>query len=165
VCASGPGFGGCGKTTVLADPLEAFVVEAVLHRLDSPELAASIDGTPDDPEGAVLQAEIEAAELQLAELSQLWGEQVIGRQEWLTARAPIEQRVTLAKKRLAVLNRTTALSPLVGNASSLREHWPELTLTRQEQIVAAVVEHVVVGPAVRGRNRFDSSRLDAVWRA
>jgi site-specific DNA recombinase len=165
VCASGPGFGGCGKTTVMADPLEAFIVEAVLHRLDSPELAASMNGTPDDPEGAGLQAEIEAAEAQLAELSQLWGEQVIGRQEWLTARAPIEQRVTLAKRQLAVLNRTTALSPHVGNATSLREHWAELTLTRQEQIVAAVVDHVVVGPAVRGRNRFDSSRLDAVWRA
>jgi site-specific DNA recombinase len=165
VCASGPGFGGCGKTTVVADPLEAFIVDAVLHRLDSPELAASISGTPEDPEGAGLQAEIEAAEGQLAELAQLWADQVIGRQEWLTARAPIEQRVTLAKKRLAVLNRTTALSPHVGNAAGLREHWAELTLTRQEQIVAAVLDHVVVGPARRGYNRFDPARLAPIWRA
>jgi DNA invertase Pin-like site-specific DNA recombinase len=165
VCASGPGFGGCGKTTVMADPLEAFIVDAVLHRLDSPELAASINGTPDDPEGAALQADIEVAAAQLAELAQLWAEQVIGRQEWLTARAPIERRETVAKKRLAVLNRTTALAPLVGNAGSLREHWAELTLTRQEQIVAAVLEHVVVGPARRGYNRFDPARLTPVWRA
>ena len=165
VCASGPGFGGCGKTTVMADPLEAFIVEAVLHRLDSPELAASINGTPDDPEGAGLQADIEAAEAQLADLSQLWGDQVIGRQEWLTARAAIEQRLTVTKKRLAVLNRTTALSPHVGNAAGLREHWTELTLSRQEQIVAAVLDHVVVGPARRGYNRFDPARLAPVWRA
>jgi hypothetical protein len=40
-----------------------------------------------------------------------------------------------------------------------------MTLTRQQQIVAALLDHVVVGPAVRGRNRFDHSRLAAVWRA
>ena len=39
-----------------------------------------------------------------------------------------------------------------------------MTLTRQQQIVAAVLDHVVVGPAVRGYNRFDQSRLTAVWR-
>ena len=26
VCASGPGFGGCGKTTIIADPLELFIL-------------------------------------------------------------------------------------------------------------------------------------------
>ena len=39
VCARGPGFAGCGKTYVLAEPLEEFVTEAVLIALDTPELA------------------------------------------------------------------------------------------------------------------------------
>ena len=39
-----------------------------------------------------------------------------------------------------------------------------MTLTRQQQIVAALLDHVVVGPARRGFNRFDPSRLTAVWR-
>jgi hypothetical protein len=34
-----------------------------------------------------------------------------------------------------------------------------------EQIVAAVLDHVVVGPARRGYNRFDPARLAPVWRA
>jgi site-specific DNA recombinase len=165
VCASGPGFGGCGKTTIVAEPLELFVVEAVLSRLDSPELAASLNGSMDDPDGAVWQAEIEQAEAQLAELAQLFGQQEISRQEWLAARPPIEQRLTVAKKRLAALNRTTALTPHIGNAADLRERWRGLSLTKQTQIVEAVLDHLVVGPGRPGFNRFDESRLTPYWRA
>ena len=165
VCASGPAFGGCGKITIMADPLEQFVVEAVLHRLDSPELAAALNGQPDDPQGAEWQAEIEAAQAQLDELAGMWANREISRQEWLAARAPIEQRQTLAKKRLAALNRTTTLADHIGSAAGLRERWAGLTLTRQEQIVAAVLDHLVVGPGRRGYNRFDPSRLTPIWRA
>jgi hypothetical protein len=39
-----------------------------------------------------------------------------------------------------------------------------MNLTRQQQIVAAVLDHVDVGPGRRGFNRFDPSRLAPVWR-
>ncbi len=165
VCASGPNFGGCGTVTVVADPLEDFVIEAVLHRLDSPELAATLAGRAEDEDAAAWQAEIEQTESQLRELSRLWGEKVITQPEWLSARAPIEHRQTLAKRRLAALNRTSTLAEYVGNAAELRSRWEGLTLTRQQQIVAAVLDHVVVGPGRRGFNRFDPSRLTPVWRA
>jgi site-specific DNA recombinase len=70
-----------------------------------------------------------------------------------------------AKKRLAALNRTTTLADHVGNAAGFRERWSGLTLTRQEQIVAAVLDHLVVGPGRRGYNKFDPSRPTPVWRA
>ena len=82
----------------------------------------------------------------------------------MKARAPIEKRQTLAKKRLAALNRTTSLTPHIGDADALREKWSEMNLTRQQQIVGALLDHVVVGPARRGYNRFDPSRLRPVWR-
>jgi site-specific DNA recombinase len=164
VCASGPGFGGCGKTTVVAADLEAFIVDAVLHRLDSPELARALNGAVSDSDGAEWQAEIEQAQAKLDELAELWAEGAIGRSEWLKARAPIEKRQTLAKKRLAALNRTTAITPHLGDVEGLREKWAEMNLSRQQQIVAALLDHVVVGPARRGYNRFDPSRLRPVWR-
>jgi len=164
VCASGPGFGGCGKTTVIADALEAFIVEAVLHRLDSPDLPRALNGSVSNTDGAEWQAEIEQTQAKLDELTELWADGVIGRSEWLKARASIAKRQTLAKKRLAALNRTTALTPHIGDADSLREKWSEMNLTRQQQIVGALLDHVVVGPARRGYNRFDPSRLRPVWR-
>jgi hypothetical protein len=165
VCASGPAFGGCGRLAINADPLDLFVVEAVLHRLDSPELVAALDGRADSPEGSEWQEEIAAARAQLDELAVMWGSGEISRHEYLAARTPIEKRETLAKKRLAAINRTTALADHIGNATGLRERWAELTLTRQEQIVAAVLDHLVVAPGRRGYNKFDVSRLSPVWRA
>ena len=164
-CAKGPGFSGCGRTYVMADTLEAFVVEAVLYRLDSPELAAALNGSAaDSPDAAAWQAEVEQSQAQLDELADLHGRRVIGLSEWLAARAPIEQRVTDARKRLARLNRTSALDGHVGNASDLRERWASLPLTRQHGIVAAVLDQLVVGPGRRGLNKFDESRFTPVWR-
>jgi len=48
--AKGPNDSGCGHTYIGAETLELFVVEAVLHRLDSPELATVLNGSRDDPD-------------------------------------------------------------------------------------------------------------------
>jgi DNA invertase Pin-like site-specific DNA recombinase len=165
VCASGPNVGGCGKVTIMADPLEQYVVEAVLHRLDSPDLPKALNGNVStDPAGEEWQAEVERAQEQLDDLADMWGKREITRSEWVTARAPIEKRLDTAKRRLAAINRTTELAPHLGNAQELREQWETMTLTRQKQIVGALLQHVVVGPGRRGFNRFDPARLTAVWR-
>ena len=165
VCASGPNFRGCGKVTIMAEPLEQYVVEAVLHRLDSPELPKALNGSVStDPAGEERQAEIEHAKEKLDELAELWAEGEITRREWVKARGPIDKRLDLAKRRLAAINRTTQLTPHLGNAQELREQWQTMTLSRQKEIVGALLHHVVVGPGRRGFNRFDPARLTAVWR-
>jgi hypothetical protein len=164
VCASGPGFGGCGKVTIVADPLEQFVVEAILHRLESPKLSEAMTRPPQDSKGGDWQDEVEGTQAQLDELAELWAAGEITRGEWLKARPPIEKRQTIAKKRLAALNRTTALMPFIADAARVREQWQTMTLTRQQQIVASLMDHVVIGPGRRGYNRFDPSRLRPVWR-
>ena len=56
-CAKGPTLSGCGKTYVAADPVEAFVVEAVMEALDSPQLAAALAGRlASEPDSEALAA-------------------------------------------------------------------------------------------------------------
>jgi site-specific DNA recombinase len=149
----------------MAEPLEQFVVEAVLHRLDSPELPRALNGSvSSDPASEEWQTEIERAQEQLEELAELWAEREITRGEWVRARAPIEKRLDAAKRRLAAINRTTELTAYLGNAKQLREKWAEMALTQQRQIVGALLQHVIVGPGRRGYNRFDPARLRPVWR-
>jgi len=69
VCAQRPNFTGCGHMYIEADMLELFVVEAVLHRLDSPELAAVMNGAKGDPDAERAQVEIEQAQAQMDELA------------------------------------------------------------------------------------------------
>lgn len=164
ICAKGPNFVGCGHIAILAEPLEAFVVEGVLYRLDSPELAAALRGSPDDPDAANWQRQADDAAAQLDELARAHGEQAFTMREWLAARRPIEARLTAARRQLGRLSQTTVLDGHVGLATELRDRWSTLNLTRQRAIIAAVADHFVIGPGRRGFNQFDSSRIKPVWR-
>ncbi|MSO95523.1 MAG: recombinase family protein [Thermoleophilia bacterium] len=164
-CAKGPGLSGCGHIYLGADEAEAFVAEAVLYRLDSPEFAAILNGQQrSQPDAERYQREADEAQAQLAELADAYGNKAIGMAEWLAARKPIEARLTLARKQLAKATRTTVLDGNVGADSGLRERWQTLDLTRQQAIIKAVLDHVVVAPGRQGYNRFDASRLQPVWR-
>jgi site-specific DNA recombinase len=143
ICAKGPNYSGCGHIFIDAETLELFLVEAVLTRLDSPELAAAINGSSGDPDSDRMQAEVDEATAHLNELAEAYGRRTIGFTEWLAAREPIERRLTAAKRSLARLSRVSALDGHVGHASALRKLWPDLTLTRQRAITAAVLDHVV----------------------
>ncbi len=164
-CASGPGLSGCGKIAVKAEPVEEFVVVAMFDWIDSPGLAAGLAGRPKEPDSRRWYEQLEADQAQLEQLATAHGEKQIGFKEWLAARKPIEQRITQARKQLAKTTRTNTLDQYVGNGDELRALWCDLDLSVQHSIASAVFDHVAVGPARRGYNRFDESRLTPAFRA
>ena len=86
VCLSGPDHQGCGRITVVAEPLEALVTEAVLYRLDTPELADALAGrSRADAEAAGLADAIAADRAQLHELAALYADRQIAVREWMAA--------------------------------------------------------------------------------
>jgi len=163
VCAKGPGKPGCGGIAVLAEPVENLITEAVLYRLDTPELAAALAGStvPDDTgERAALVRD----RAQLEELARAYGERQITLAEYLAARKPIEARIEAAQRRITRATGTEAIAPYIGDPGALRTAWRDLSLTRQRAIVAALLDRAIVGPGVRGRNRFDPDRIEPLWR-
>ena len=165
ICAKGPGLPGCGGIAILSDPLERFIREAVLHRIDTPQLRAALDGADAPSEvGIAAAGELAASQSQLEELATAYGQRLITFAEYLAARKPIEARMDAAKRALSRQSRTAAVAPYLGNAAALREAWDSLSLPRQRAVVAAVLDRVTVGPAVKGRNTFDPDRLAPLWR-
>ena len=84
--------------------------------------------------------------------------------EWKAARKPIEQRLSGARKQLAKVSRSHVLDGYVGNGEGAAGR---VGLARPEPAARdrrRRVDSVVVGPARRGYNRFDESRLTPVWR-
>jgi DNA invertase Pin-like site-specific DNA recombinase len=164
-CAKGPGFSGCGKTYINAEEVERFVTEAVLIRLDSAALQRTLERRQRKaPDAQRWLAEMEQAQEQLVELAAAYGNRELSMDELRAARKPIEQRLTNARKQLNKVSRSSVLDRYVGHGEGLRADWHSLDLSLQHAIVAAVVDSVVVGPARRGYNRFDESRLTPVWR-
>ncbi len=165
VCAKGPGLAGCGKISVLAEPVEALIFNAVVDLLDTPRLAEGIArGVVDDDAATALHTELDADQAQLVELATAYGNRDLTLAEMLAAKKPIEERITKARKKLSRLTRTTVLDGYVGHGAELQQSWAELGLTRQAAIVKALLDHAVIAAAVRGRNLFDRDRVTAVWK-
>lgn len=164
VCLSGPDHGGCGRLTIVADPLERFLTAAVLHRLDTTELAAALNGqATTDRTLTALNEQTSADREQLDELAQAYAAKQITMREWLTAKAPITDRLDHAERRIARATGNELLYSLAGTGSELRGAWETLNLSRQSAVIKAVLDHAVIAPSPP-RQAFDPERIHAVWR-
>lgn len=141
--------GGCGKIRSLTEPLDEFVVAAVLERIASPGV---VSWSAEDTSGVV--AEVERLEARLVELAESWADGELDRRSWSAARERIEARLDGLRGSLG--------APTVG--LDVADSWEAMGLEQRRAVVVSVVERVVVGPAVRGRNFFDSGRVSIIWR-
>ena len=166
VCAKGPGHSGCGRMAIMAEPVEAFLAEAVLVQLDAPAVAAALAAAQSaDAATAAEHDALRQDREQLDELARAYGERQITFPEWLAARKPIEDRIDAAQRKLSRMSRSAAVDPYVGKGGALRDAWPTLPLPRQQSIVAALLDRAVIRSAVPGRTTFDPDRILPVWRA
>lgn len=165
VCSSSPDHGGCGRLSVVAEPVEEWITEAVLMRLDTPAMADALAGrvAADERQSAVLR-ELDSDQAQMLELSEMWAAKQISSAEWKAAREPIEARIRDAERQLSTFTGTTALAGLVGNSAALREDWESLNLTRQAAIVAAVVDFATIQAGAPGSRALDPNRIVPIWR-
>jgi len=165
VCLKGPDHGGCGRLTVVAAPVEELLTEAVLARLDSPQLAKVLAGKATaDADVAALAAQVDADQQRLDELAGLYADGAITAREWIAARDPITDRITAARRDIAAATDTTAVYELAGTGGALRSGWDELDLGRQQAIIKAVLDHAVIAPGTPGSRSLDIGRVAPVWR-
>jgi site-specific DNA recombinase len=165
VCLKGPDHGGCGRLTVVAEPVEQLLTEAVLTRLDSPHLAKALAGkSSKDRDVAALAAAVEADQARLDELAGLYADGAISAREWIAARDPITARITQNRRDIAAATDTTAIYELAGTGGMLREQWDGLDLERQQAIVKSILDHAVIAPGAPGSRRLDISRVQPHWR-
>jgi hypothetical protein len=160
VCASGPGYSGCGKIRALTDTLDEWVIEGMLHRLDGGGLARALAVPAGMPGYA---AELVEVERRLDELALMYGDGTLRARDWMTSRGRLEERRETLVAGLAVEGRTSALVNLTGSGGH-RARWEELLFDQKRAVLATVINRVVVGPAVRGLNRFDPRRVSIEWR-
>lgn len=162
VCASGPMYGGCGKLAILAEPVEAHVEAMVVEAIDSPALADALrEATGRDDERAILDR-LREDEAGLADLARdHYVDRIIGRAEFLAARAALQERITAGQRSLAMAAGNGPLAAVIGGA---RDRWARLGFDERRAAIGAVVEYVTVGAGRRGYNRPDMSRVAVTWR-
>jgi DNA invertase Pin-like site-specific DNA recombinase len=144
----------CGAITISAPSVEEYITGVVLGRLRGADIG-SVRPDVDDAVGVL----IEADEAQLAELATAYGERRVSMTEWLTAKAPIEQRLKASRARLG-RNRPNPLAGVADPGAA----WDSLTFEQKRAAIGLVIDRVVVQPATK-LGRFDNSRIEVTFHA
>jgi site-specific DNA recombinase len=163
VCSSGPGFAGCGKIRVLADELEDHVVAMICEAVDTDALAAAVAVEPTDTDTELANS-ITHLDNELNALADDYADGAISRDAYKRAAARLDARRVDAQAELARGAVVDRRAGVLSDPVPLSERWANLNFDQRRVVVEAVVDAVVVGPAVRGRNYFDQDRVALRWR-
>jgi site-specific DNA recombinase len=157
-CLRRPNWPGCGRLAIARDPLDKLIEEAVLRRLDGPLLDARLSARQDDTDDAT--REVHELEERLDEAAEMFADGEIDRRSWLVTRKRLNERLTAARRRLDTRSSQSVLSQFRGRPGVLRKEWPGYSIAQRRAVVmAAIPAGIEIGPAVRGRNRFDAERV------
>jgi site-specific DNA recombinase len=162
-CVLQVGRESCGKMAIMAEPTEDLVRDLVVVALDEEGLSAALAPKRDDDAG--LGAAIAADEDAVTTLNDdFYVHRILSRSEYLTAHATLTGR--LEAKRIAAAKSVGGglIARYVGAGDQLRAAWAAGSLEWKRAVVGAVIDHLVVGPGVKGRHSFDPSRVTPVWR-
>lgn len=169
LCDGSPGRPGCNKCMALAAPLEDYLYDLVALLIDDPEFMRRLRAAGDEGSSALWLAEITQDETELEELARDLGERRLSRKEWMAAREPIERRLRVNRAQMERADHRAGLglvdAPTTGAQALVWLRDVEVPLARRQSFLAAMVNRVIVNPAVKGRNFFDQGRFEVVWRA
>lgn len=165
-CAKKPGSRACGGIGRMAEPIDAYVTEAVLTALDGPAFAEALRArrAAQTDDTGILDA-IRNDEEALEQLATDFGDRLISRKEYFAARSRFVERLEGNRRRLASASGTSVLETLESSGQVLREGWANADLDRRRSIFKAVMERIVLKPVGKGVHRFDAASVEIVWLA
>ncbi|MCH7718271.1 MAG: recombinase family protein, partial [Chloroflexi bacterium] len=164
VCSRQPGFPNCGKMARLAESVEQVVTEAVFLALEGADLTQYMKRQDDQADTALVES-VTQDEAALEELSRdYYADKAITRAEFFAAREVVHTRLDQNRSRLARTRNNGVMVEALSAGVALRKQWAERPLEWRRAVIGAVIDHVVIHPAVKGRNIFDPELVEPVWR-
>jgi site-specific DNA recombinase len=165
ICAKAPGRPGCGRITVSAEPLEAFVAETIFAALDSPSFSATLHNLQINEQDAALARALHADEQALEQLHvDHYVERIIDRAGFIVAKRALEDRIIREREQLAHRSRNTLLAELPPGAAAARAAWEHQSVEWRRAFVSVFLESVRVHRGQPGRLPFNPERVEVVWR-
>lgn len=148
----------------MADPLEAFITEAVLYRLDSPQVAAALTQTDENGLDELL-AEYQSARTRLDQMTTDYASGFLSREEYAVAKRVAEDAVEAARE---ALGRVQTRPTEVPAPEVIRQVWDEAGLDWKHSVIRLLVDRILVLPGSPGSHewrgwRFDPNRIEISW--
>lgn len=162
-CKRAVGRRGCGRVSIVAEPLEAHVRDRFLAAVGG-ELNIAIRAREERAAAGDELARIKADEATLTQLAQdHYVSGLIGRAEYLAVRQPLEDRIRDGRGRLA----RRAGTPLVSEAAAAADPamaWTRADLSVRRRLLGELMEAIEISPASRRGAPFEPERVMIQWR-
>jgi DNA invertase Pin-like site-specific DNA recombinase len=169
-CKVYDGYGtrqGCAKVSRLAEPLEDFVSQAVLYRLDSVDFAAVFAGTEED--STALRTALESNRLQKLKLDELIDDYYgsnsdqLTREQFMRAKSAAELELERTEGEVEKLSTKRTLTGIpIGQ--TLTEAWQRNTdLGWRRQLISLIVDKIYVHHG-GGKPRYECAYSNAVYK-
>ncbi|SFA61481.1 Site-specific DNA recombinase [Rhodococcoides kroppenstedtii] len=143
VCAMSNTSGCTNSSRIARDPLETYVVEGALARLDSDALA------PDDEEGdqhVELRQAIDADHTRLRQLEDDYYDGLFkgDRAGYVRQRDRLTSRIADSERQLLSAAQKSVLAG-IDSVETLRGRWEDETVARRNAILGAIIDKIVIG--------------------
>lgn len=165
---------GCGGINVGADALEHWITEAVLYRLDTPDLEQLLRSDNElDGKLAELLEERNAQKLRLDGLVSDYATGLLTKDQLTVAKGAGERELSRIESAINALNRKRIGRGLVPVGQALRSAWERSDSDEWRQgLLALVIERITVNASNKRpvyvigdtRTRFDPERVEVTWR-
>ncbi len=177
LCRKGYDGTGCGKTRIVADPVEELIAAKLMERRErEPEVGTPVP-SPDEREAV---AELRALEARLEELARdFYADHVLSRPEYLAAKRELDAKVAAARDRIqstAGAAHPAEWETKMPGAKELLATMRERTLTWGEFVdypwfvepladkAHRLLEAIRIHPATKRGPVFEPERVEVVWR-
>jgi site-specific DNA recombinase len=162
-CRRQVAYGGCGRLSRLAEPIEELVCEALFQAVEGPEFDRQMQAAASDTNDptAELYRQLVADRARLDGLEDYLADGLLTADAHKRQRGRIEERMDAARSKLAATQSSRAVAQVPRN---LREVWPSLSLDRRRAILGAIIERIEIHPQGTGHS-FDPDAIKVTWRA
>jgi len=161
-CRVSARYGGCGGTAVRRLPADEVLDELLLQRVEREDLGEA-EPEPNDPT-TDLENRVLSLEGRLETLASDFADDVLDAEGFRVGSRVVADRLETARADLRQeRSRQRTRTGVRLDPTKVREHWPSMEPRDRRALAGSYIDRVVVGPAVRGKNVFDPSRLGVHW--
>ncbi|WP_315913299.1 recombinase family protein [Arthrobacter sp. lap29] len=163
---------GCGRMKRRKVPLEDFIADCIMYRLDSPELGVMLEDVESNtPALKKLLRDHEMQARRLRDVLECYATGELTLDEYKTAKVHAQSRLdTLGREIDARSAKTTVAKIPAGQ--SVREAWDNADMPWRRQLVDTVIEKIHVDPRVPGKKtplykkkwQFDPDLIRIEWK-
>jgi len=153
---------GCGKLSIMAGPVDDYVVGLVLGAASTANLSM-VRAERHVKDSQRFVAEVAEDEQLLSDLAADLGARRLTRGEWISARAEIEARLTRNRAALQAVGAGDRLPADLVRVDA--EKWETLAFEEKRAIIGLFIDRVTVMRSGRTGRTFSPQRLRVSWKA